>query len=159
VTICRRFFGNPQLGVSHGRHTCLGGVISSCATTFRSSKVVFYSHSTDLAVRQRLGDAQTGPSPGSGRSGAARTVVQLLLRKELSAKFFGWISYTLMRSERLDHPGGEYRLFDYDQTHVGAIVGLVRSGQGPFELGARLRYSTGYPKYAGGGGALLQRTT
>ncbi len=87
-------------------------------------EVVFYSHSSDLAVRSdsttpRL--AQALVQEGQGRAYG----VQVLLRKELSARFFGWISYTLMRSERLDHPNGEYRLFDYDQTHVARSSGLT----------------------------------
>jgi TonB family protein len=136
-------FGNPQLGVSHATHV-LGGVNFKLRDDISLEQTVFYSKSSDLAVRSDSSTpklAQALVQEGEGRAFG----VQFLLRKELSAKFFGWISYTLMRSERLDHPGGRYRLFDYDQTHVGAIVGSYDLGKG-FELGARLRYSTGYPR-------------
>ena len=43
--------------------------------------------------------------------------LELLLRKELSERFFGWIAYTLSRSDRVDRPGLSQRLFDFDQTH------------------------------------------
>jgi TonB family protein len=136
-------FGNPQLGVSHATHV-LGGVNFKLRDDISLEQTVFYSKSSDLSVRSDSSTpklAQALVQEGEGRAFG----VQFLLRKELSAKFFGWISYTLMRSERLDHPGGQYRLFDYDQTHVGAIVGSYDLGKG-FELGARLRYSTGYPR-------------
>jgi hypothetical protein len=70
---------------------------------------------------------------------------QILLRQELAAGFFGWVSYTLMRSERKDHEGNDWRLFDYDQTHVATVVGSYDLGKG-FEVGARLRYATGLPR-------------
>ncbi|HVY29451.1 MAG TPA: TonB-dependent receptor [Polyangiaceae bacterium] len=136
-------FGNPQLGVSHATHA-LAGVNFKLRDDVTLEETLFYSHSTDLVVRSDSPTphlAQALVQEGEGRAYG----VQLLLRKELSARFFGWISYTLMRSERLDHPGGSYRLFDYDQTHVGAIVGSYDLGAG-FELGARFRYSTGYPR-------------
>lgn len=90
--------------------------------------------------------------------------IQVLLRHELSGRFFGWVSYTLMRSERKDDCAqlitqtdpttslaqqvcspGNWRLFDYDQTHVATVVGSYDLGAG-FEFGARFRYSTGFPR-------------
>jgi len=69
----------------------------------------------------------------------------MLLRQELAAGFFGWVSYTLMRSERKDHTDNDWRLFDYDQTHVATVVGSYELGKG-FEIGARFRYATGFPR-------------
>lgn len=136
-------FGNPQLGISHATHV-LGGVTFKLRDDVSLEQVLFYSHSTDLAVRSDSTTPKLARAllqEGEGRAFGT----QVLLRKELSARFFGWISYTLMRSERLDHPGGQYRLFDYDQTHVAAVVGSYDLGKG-FELGGRVRYSTGYPR-------------
>jgi hypothetical protein len=68
---------------------------------------------------------------------------------ELSARFqpsertFGYVAYTLSRSER--RSGDEsWRLFDRDQTHVLSAVASQRLGAG-WELGARFRYVTGSP--------------
>jgi hypothetical protein len=44
--------------------------------------------------------------------------LELLVRRDLTDRFSGWLSYTLSRSERLDSGAGEYRPFDFDQTHV-----------------------------------------
>ena len=37
---------------------------------------------------------------------------------KIAHNFFGWISYTLSRSERKDASATDYRLFDGDQTHI-----------------------------------------
>jgi hypothetical protein len=50
-----------------------------------------------------------------------------------------------MRSQRRDAPSLDWRLFDYDQTHVFTALGSYDLGNG-FEVGARLRYATGYPR-------------
>ncbi|MFH2007993.1 MAG: TonB-dependent receptor [bacterium] len=66
-------------------------------------------------------------------------------------KCFGWISYTILRSERQDEPGGNWRLFDFDQTHILTIV-LSGAWPGGWELGIRFRLASGNPTtfYQGG---------
>jgi len=78
---------------------------------------------------------------GKGRSYGT----QFLLRQQQWAHFFGWVSYSLLRSERQDAPGLAWRLFDYDQTHVFTALGSYDLGAG-FEVGARFRAATGYPR-------------
>ncbi len=70
---------------------------------------------------------------------------EVMLRQAISKYFFGWISYTLMRSVRRDCGACELRTFDYDQTHVLVIAlhGYLPKG---FEVGLRFRYITGYPQ-------------
>jgi hypothetical protein len=51
----------------------------------------------------------------------------------------------LLRSERQDTPDGRYRLFDQDQTHVVTAIASYDIGAG-FEVGIRLRASTGFPR-------------
>jgi hypothetical protein len=67
------------------------------------------------------------------------------LRRELHKGFFGWASYSLIRSERKDHPDSDWRLFDFDQTHVATVVASYELGLG-FDVGARVRYATGFPR-------------
>jgi hypothetical protein len=69
---------------------------------------------------------------------------ELLLKKELSDNFYGWMSYTLMRSVRRPAPGEAQRLFDYDQTH---ILTLIASYDFPknWRIGARFRLVSGNP--------------
>ena len=87
---------------------------------------------------------------GRGRARGA----EILLRKNPIGPLSGWVSYTLSRSERLDHPDdpdAEWVLFDFDQTHI--LTGTA-SYRFPYDLllGSRVQYVTGNPTtpYAGG---------
>ena len=70
---------------------------------------------------------------------------QFLLRQQQVGRFFGWVSYSILRSERKDAPGLGWRLFDYDQSHVFTALGSYDLGRG-FEVGLRFRFATGYPR-------------
>ena len=78
---------------------------------------------------------------------------ELLLRHAPLNNFFGWLSYTISRSERNDYPdrGDDWYLFDFDQTHI--LVG-VAGYKLPydFEFSGKFQYVTGnpYTPYAGG---------
>lgn len=68
----------------------------------------------------------------------------LLLRQQVSRYFFGWVSYSLLRSERRDCDACSWRLFDYDQTHV---LILAAHAYLPYriEVGIRFRFISGFP--------------
>jgi TonB family protein len=68
--------------------------------------------------------------------------VEWLLRYKPDEHFFGWVSYTLSRSERRDVPGEPYSLFQFDQTHVLTLLGSYKLGGG-WEVGARFRLTSG----------------
>jgi TonB family protein len=136
-------FGNPLLSVSEGRHV-LGGGDFDLTQTLAVETTVFYTESSGLAARNPL------PSPliaeallgiGEGRSYGA----QFLVRRNLSDGFFGWVAYTLLRSERRDQPNTAFRLFDFDQTHVLTALAAYQLGKG-FDVSARVRYASGYPR-------------
>jgi len=136
-------FGNPQLGTSGALHL-LGGGTFKPHDLISIELVGFYSRSTDLVARSSLTTpvlAQALVQEGTGRAYGG----QLLIRRELAQGFFGWASYSLIRSERQDHPDSLWRLFDYDQTHVATVVASYEIGLG-FEFGARFRYSSGFPR-------------
>jgi TonB family protein len=67
---------------------------------------------------------------------------ELLLRYAADDRFFGWISYTLSRSERSWVPGEPVTLFEFDQTHILTALGSYELGRG-WEIGGRFRYVTG----------------
>jgi TonB family protein len=136
-------FGNPLLGASSGNHV-LGGGEFQLTETLGVETTAFYTNSSGIAARNPI------PSPlvaealvgiGAGRSYGA----QFMLRKSLKDGFFGWIAYTLLRSERQDQPSTAYRLFDFDQTHVLTALAAYQFGKG-FDVSARFRYATGYPR-------------
>jgi TonB family protein len=148
-------FGNPSVGLSTALHGSGGGVFKITGTL--SLEVIgFYKRLYDLVARNALPSppvAQALEQTGIGRSYGG----QFLLRQELVNGFFGWISYTVSRSERKDRPDANWRLFDYDQTHVLTILGSYDLWHG-LQVGLRFRYATGVPRTPVLGGWLNSQT-
>lgn len=74
--------------------------------------------------------------------------LELLLRKPLTRRLYGWLAYTLMHSELLfaqqhGDPGGR-RPGDFDQRHNLTIVGSIKLGRG-WQIGGRFRLVSGQP--------------
>lgn len=136
-------FGNPSVGLSSAFHLSAGFSYKLTGTlTFET--IGFYKRLYDLVSRSQLASppvAQALVQEGVGRVMGG----QVLLRQELVKGFFGWITYSLIKSERRDHPDLAYRLFDYDQTHVLGVLASYTLGRG-WEAGARFRYTTGVPR-------------
>ena len=63
----------------------------------------------------------------------------------LASLAFGWIAYTVSRSERKDSPEDPWRLFRYDQTHILTIIASYKLPWWKLEVGIRFRYVTGNP--------------
>jgi hypothetical protein len=67
---------------------------------------------------------------------------EFLLRKRSKDGVYGWLSYTLSRSERKRE--GQWVPFDFDRTHiVNAVLGVPLGNQ--WEIGGRFQYQTGAP--------------
>ncbi len=136
-------FGNPTVGLSRAAHVS-SGFGFKLRPTLTLEMVGFYKRLWDLVSRNESPSPATAEAltqDGIGRSYGG----QVLLRQELVKGFFGWITYSLIRSERKDHPDQAWRLFDYDQTHVLAVLASYQFGHG-WEAGARFRYTTGAPR-------------
>ena len=136
-------FGNPNLSVSSAIHV-LAGALFKWTDIVSLEAVGFYSKSDDLVSRSPLGIPLEGQALVQEKIGRAYGG-QLLLRRELQKGFFGWASYSIIRSERKDHPDTAWRPFEFDQTHVATVVASYELGLG-FEVGARFRYATGFPR-------------
>ncbi|HEY1533811.1 MAG TPA: TonB-dependent receptor plug domain-containing protein, partial [Polyangiaceae bacterium] len=136
-------FGNSTLQSSRATHLLFGGAFD-LSRSLSLETTVFRNTSEDLVVRNPSSSplvAQALLNGGQGRAYGA----QFLLRRELANGFFGWVAYTILRSERKDTPTSDYRLFDFDQTHVLTALASYDLGKG-FDVGARGRYATGYPR-------------
>jgi outer membrane receptor protein involved in Fe transport len=75
---------------------------------------------------------------GSGRIFGA----ELMLRYQPDSRFFGWLSYTLSRSERKWGDAAPLHLFSLDQTHILSALGTYTLGAG-WDVGVRFRYVSG----------------
>jgi TonB family protein len=136
-------FGNPTINMSRAVHIS-GGANAKLTPTLTFEAIGFYKYIYDLVSRSALDSpplAEALTQDGVGRIYGG----QALLRQELVRGFFGWVSYSLIRSERRDHPTQDWRLFDYDQTHVFTAVASYQFGHG-FEGGTRFRYTSGLPR-------------
>ena len=67
--------------------------------------------------------------------------LELLVRKNFGGRFYGWLSYTLSRSERL-RPPDTWSLYQQDQTHILNLAWSVLLG-GDWQLGARFTLTSG----------------
>jgi hypothetical protein len=135
-------FGNPTLNLSSALHVSVGAAFKITGTL--SAEIVgFFKRLDDLASRN---EAPTPPlsqalvQEGIGRSYGG----QILVRQELFKGFFGWVTYSLSRSERRDHLDRNFRLFDFDQTHVLGVVGSYEYKG--WVAGVRFRWTSGMPR-------------
>jgi TonB family protein len=84
-------------------------------------------------IVDRLTQPQTGRAYG----------VEILLRRQAKSGLFGWVSYTLSRSERLRD--GQWVAYDFDRTHlINVVAGLPLARS--WDVGLRLQYQSGKPE-------------
>jgi hypothetical protein len=136
-------YGTPGVKVNRATHYALG--FEQELTKYLEVSVEgFYKDLRSLVVQS---DAATTAASGTAFSNAGTGRVfggELLARYKNDGRFFGWIAYTLSRSERKDSPSSESRVFEFDQTHIFTALGSYKLGNG-WQLGARWRYVTGNP--------------
>ena len=132
-------FGNPNLSMELGLHYVAGADIDP-TPSLHIEVEGFYKDLRDLVVRGEHAGDPLLVNDGVGRVYGG----EVLVRKLLTRHFFGWVAYTLSRSERQDHPDLPWRLFQYDQTHILTVIGSYLLPRG-YQLGARFRYVTGSP--------------
>lgn len=142
-------FGQSGLRSNVAHHYSFGGE-QEFTRNIELSTEGFYKDLRELVVAR------------NGNNGTGRVFgLETLFRYKPSEKFFGWIAYTLSRSERRDSVNEPVRLFQFDQTHILTVLGSYRLGGG-WEIGARFRYVSGslttpntYGFYDGNSGSYL----
>ncbi len=136
-------FGNGGLKAESAYHYSLG-FEQELAKPLELSVEGFYKALDDIVVQapslDRTENGFTYQNVGSGRIYGS----ELLLRLKPGGKFFGWVAYTLSKSERQDAPGQDFYDYEYDQTHILTALGSYKLGRG-WQVGARFRYVTGSP--------------
>ncbi len=146
-----RPFGNPDVRSERALHYSLG-IEQELSRPLELSVEGFYKDLSNLVVSTPSSSTESGvdyANLGKGRTYGA----EFLLRFKPEGRFFGWVAYTLSRSERKDPPNEAWRLFEYDQTHMLTALGSYKLGRG-WQLGARFRYVTGSPYTPNIGGVM-----
>jgi len=108
----------------------------------------FYFNSyRDLVVQGRVTETEgrveaeeAYDNDGEGRSWG----LEVLLRHRPHGRLFGWVAYTLAKSERR-RDGEPWARFGLDQTHILTAVASVDLGAG-WTAGARFQLVTGIPR-------------
>jgi TonB family protein len=140
-------FGNPALKAERAVHAALGAEWRPWpGTTFDATG--FYKRLSSMVSPTDATRVENGVEVpiNYDNNGRGRVIgLELVARRELAAGFFAWIAYTLSRSERLDSGQTDWRLFDFDQTH---ILTAVASYDLPrhWRLASRFRYVSGNPE-------------
>jgi hypothetical protein len=129
-------FGNPRLGPTHTVHTGLG-FDHTLMPGVRFGIEGFYKFLYDRVIGTDFGQAPHFMNGGRGRVFG----LEVSAKVDPRGRFFGYLSYTLSRSERMDHNEG-YRLFDFDQPHILSVTGVYRLGRG-WEAGVTFRLISG----------------
>jgi TonB family protein len=137
--------GNPNLGLERAVHYSAGFEyeplrhIHLDVTGFYKTLHDLVSRSDQVVVSR---DGEVVPVNFSNGGEGRVFGLELSARHELTDNFYGWAAYTLSRAERRDDGARNYRLFDFDQTHILTLISSYRLPRN-WEISARFRYVSG----------------
>ncbi len=139
--------GNPDITFESATHYAVGAEWTP-RDFLEVDTTIYLRRNHDLVEpssnQQVDDDGQRQPQVFSNDGRGRAYGWELLLRHYPRNDFFGWVSYTLSRSERLDTDDGDWFLVDTDQTHILTLVAgysLPRN----FDISGRFRLVSGNP--------------
>jgi TonB family protein len=138
-------FGNGGLHSESANHYSLG-FEQELAPPLELSLEGFYKdlHGLVLSAPSQNSTANGLSYQNIGRGRSYGSELLLRYKPGNGGRFFGWVAYTLSRSERKDSKHDAYYRYDYDQTHILTALASYKLGRG-WQLGGRFRYVTGSP--------------
>lgn len=137
-------FGNPDLGLERAVQYSAGVEwqpvehINIDTTLFFKDMQNLVSSTDRTVVREGRRVPLVFDNNGSGRVFG----LEIFAQHAFSNNLRGWLSYTLSRAERTDSGSTRGRLFDFDQTHIFAMVASYLFPEN-WELGLRWRIVSG----------------
>jgi TonB family protein len=140
-------FGNPDVGPERGIHVGLGGEWRPSRWWLLDGEVYYIARSNlvHFTADANVDGAGLVTPERVINSGISSTYgLEALLKREISERVFGWLSYTYSHSDQRRFPTSRTVLTPFDQTHnLNAVVSWKPGGG--WELGARFRLATGRP--------------
>jgi len=133
--------GNPDLDPIQAVHVGAGWEYDAFPGV-RFGVEGFYKYLWDRAIPTPTGEAPYFVTGGVGRIYGGE--FSMHLRPATGRQYFGYLSYTLSRSERQDGPNQPWRLFDFDQTHI-LTAAFVYNFRRNWEIGGTFRLVSGNP--------------
>jgi len=147
--------GNPGLGMAYAGQFGLG-VEHRLGEAWNASVEAFYNRRAGLIFRvpaEFLPDGRLY-NPILDNAGVGRSFgLEVLIRREITSKLYGWLAYTLSRSQVIRRPGLGWEAFNFDQPHIITLVAGYRPSVG-WELSTRYRLVSGNPTAPVRGAAL-----
>jgi TonB family protein len=137
-------YGNPGLGLLSAIQYS-GGFEYRLSAPLTVSVVGFYSDRFNL-LNGFLGPHPPGQVPIDNSTRGRAYGLEFYLHHDLTQRLFGWISYTLSRSEVSFGTNQPWLLSTFDQTNILTGVLSYNLGSG-FYLGGRARFVTGNPYF------------
>jgi len=139
-------FGNPLLKTERAIHYAAGFELKPSLGV--SVDVTGFYKALDHLVSEtsatRIEDGREIPLRLDNHGEGRVMGMELVLRREPIHRLSGWVAYTLSRSQRRDSGVADYRLFQYDQTHILTAVGMWRFGHN-WQVSSRFRLISGNP--------------
>jgi TonB family protein len=139
-------FGNPGVRSERAIHTGLGLEVKPSRLWFVDSEIYYIDRSRLVTtsgqgdVDGEMADLENFDNDGSGETWG----FEALIRREISERVFGWVSYTFGKSVRRGSDTSRATPTAFDQPHnLNAVVSWKPGGG--WELGSRLRLSSGRP--------------
>jgi TonB family protein len=139
--------GNPGLGPQRAWQSSLGLEVDF-PLGIEAEVTGFYSQMFDITRFTQSVDPGSGGRRSFFRADQEGRAwgLELLVRRPVEEGFYGWLSYTLSRSERLDPTSGIWEPFAFDQTHVLNLAASYAFDG--WRFGARFQLATGRPTFS-----------
>jgi hypothetical protein len=139
--------GNPYLGLSMSEQTA-GGVEVRFLPKLSLDVQGFFNARNGLVVPSN-GVVERGGQRVLERlnnSGVGRSYgLEVLLKQDVTEHMYGWLAYTLSRSEQFDPATQTWVPATFDETHILTLVFSYKFQFG-IEAGARFQLATGVPQ-------------
>ncbi|HEY0191171.1 MAG TPA: TonB-dependent receptor, partial [Kofleriaceae bacterium] len=125
----------PNLAPEHATQL-VSGVAWAPIDGIKLQSSLYYTDRSQLITQS--------PDGMLGNDGRGSTYGAELFATLHDGPWFAWLSYAYSHSVRVDQPGGQTRLFDYDQPHNLNVAASYSFGK--FQLGGRFRLYSGLPQ-------------
>ncbi len=141
-------FGNPKVIAEQALHVGVGAEWNFAAHWDLDVEGYFIDRKNQVA---RTDEVLVSPETGAiqrlywDNTKVGDTVgIELLLRRQVTRRLFGWTSYTLSKTRDQTRPTSKYKASRFDQRHTLNVVASYTFNHG-WELGSRFRLATGRP--------------
>jgi TonB family protein len=141
--VIHKDWGDPAMPATKASH-CVLGYEWKITDLISSDLQAYQNFQWDLPREETQAEMSSNSKPYRSNGKSRSRGLELMLRHNQGPHFFGWIAYTLSRSERLNRNTNKYELYKEDITNNLQVIGSWKLRKN-WETGFRARYTTGKP--------------